>query len=164
MGAPKGNQFWRQRTKHGRDALFCSSDLIWEAACEYFQWSDENPWIKYEAIKSGDMAGQLVSIPTARPYTMHGLCSYLGVNTAYFREFKERLTENDKDFSTVITRVEETIYQQKFEGAAVNALNANIISRDLGLIDAKDLTSKGEKLEHSPSVVKVEIIRPDFDD
>src|SRR5690606_4225743 len=101
-----------------------------------------------EAIKSGDLAGQIVSIPTSRPYTLTALCLYLGINTAYFRQFKDNLKDTDEDFSTVITRIEETIYSQKFEGASVGAFNANIIARDLGLSDKKELdhTTKGEKI------------------
>lgn len=138
MGAPKGNQFWKLRSKHGRDKLFASPEMLWEAACDYFQWCDENPWVKSEAIKSGDLAGTIVRIPTARPYTLTGLCLYLDCNSKYFTEFEANLKESDKDFSEVITRIRETIYSQKFEGAAVGAFNANIISRDLGLADKQE--------------------------
>ena len=138
MGAPKGNQFWKLRSKHGRDKLFASPELLWDAACDYFQWCDENPWVKSEAIKSGDLAGTIVRIPTARPYTLTGLCLYLDCNSKYFTEFEANLKESDKDFSEVITRIRETIYSQKFEGAAVGAFNANIISRDLGLADKQE--------------------------
>ena len=41
MAAPKGNQFWMLRSKHGRDKLFATPEALWEAACEYFQWCDE---------------------------------------------------------------------------------------------------------------------------
>lgn len=148
MAAPKNNKFWQLRTKHGRDKLFATPDLLWTAATEYFQWCDDNPWIKNEAIKSGDLAGEIVKIPTSRPYTMTALCLYLDVNTKYFYDFKNNLKEDDKDFSEVITRIEETIYSQKFEGASVGAFNANIIARDLGLSDKKELdhTTGGEKI------------------
>jgi hypothetical protein len=43
MGAPKGNEFWKMRSKHGRDALFASPELLWESACEYFEWCNDNP-------------------------------------------------------------------------------------------------------------------------
>lgn len=139
MAAPLGNQFWKLRSKHGRDRLFASSELLWEAAQEYFEWCDDNPWQKNEAIKGGDMAGSLVQVPTARPYTLSGLCVYLDVNTQYFDDFKAALKPDEHDFSVVITRIEAIIRTQKFEGAAVGAFNANIIARDLGLSDKKEL-------------------------
>lgn len=143
MAAPKGNQFWKLRSKHGRDRLFTEPTLLQEAASEYFEWCEANPWVKNEAIKSGDEAGRIIAIPTARPFTLSGLCIYLGVNTQYFGDFKDGLkpteSETDKDFSLVITHVEEVIRTQKYEGAAVGAFNANIIARDLGLTDKKEL-------------------------
>lgn len=133
MSAPIGNRFWEQRSKHGRDKLFASPELMWEAACEYFAWCDDNPL--YEKDWVGKDAYE-VDKPKMRPFTMQGLCRHLNCDTSYFRKFKETAS---KDFFTVITRIEETIYEQKFTGAASGFLNANIISRDLGLIDKKDL-------------------------
>lgn len=139
MAAPEGNQFWKLRSKHGRDKLFESPDLLLEAAQEYFQWCDENPWIKNDAVKGGDMAGVLIKIPTARPYTLSGLCVYIGANESYWRNFKK--DNKIEGFSAVITHVEEVIRTQKFEGAAVGAFNANIIARDLGLSEKTELNA-----------------------
>ena len=44
-----------------------------------------------------------------------------------------------KDFSQVITRIGKIIYDQKFSGAASGFFNANIIARDLGLADKKEI-------------------------
>ncbi|RZJ91597.1 MAG: DNA packaging protein [Chryseobacterium sp.] len=133
-----GNQFWKQRSSHGRDLLFASPSLLWEAACEYFDWCANNPMHKQEAIKSGDLAGTTMSIPTDRPFTMHGLCLYLDCSTSYFRAFKSTATEDKKDFLTVIEKIEEVVYQQQFEGATVGAYNANIIARTLGLTEKQE--------------------------
>ena len=135
MAAPKENQFWKLRSKHGRDKLFATSDLLWEAACEFFQWCDDNPWKKVET-KVKSTGTDITTMPTARPYTISGLCLYLGCNVQYLSQFKAGLPKEEEDFSLVITRIEQTIYTQKFEGAAVGAFNANIIARDLGLKDA----------------------------
>ena len=145
MGAPKGNKFWQLRSKHGRDKLFATPELLWEAACEYFEWCEENPWYKKEAVKSGDMAGTIISIPTARPYTLQGLCRYLNCSTEYLKHFEANNIDSE-DFMPIITRIREAIYQQKFEGASVGVFNANIITRDLGLADKKDHTSNGETM------------------
>jgi hypothetical protein len=138
-----GNQFWRQRSKHGRDTLFATPTLLMEAAQEYFQWVDEHPWFKPEAIKSGKKTGTMVNVPTARPYTISGFLLYVGASEPYWREFKKA---GHDDFSTVIGIIDQTIWTQKFEGASVGAFNANIISRDLGLADKIDHTSKGESI------------------
>ena len=50
MAAPKGNKFWMMRSKHGRDKLFASPQLLWQAACEYFQWVTDNPLYETKAF------------------------------------------------------------------------------------------------------------------
>jgi hypothetical protein len=141
MAAPEGNQFWKLRSKHGRDKLFASPELLWDAACEYFEWCEEHPFYETKAmtVSAGMNAGssiELQEIPVKRPFTLHGLCLYLDCGTAYFRQFKS--TES-QDFSTVLGKIEEAIYDQKFSGAAAGFFNANIIARDLGLSDKSEL-------------------------
>ncbi len=139
MAAPKGNQFWKLRSKHGRDKLFETPELMWEAACEYFQWCDETPLKEEKAFAyQGEVTKENISLK--RPYTLKALCFYLNTNDAYFRQFKEGLQEEEKDFSTVIKDVENIIYTQKFEGAATGLFNSNIIARDLGLSDKTEST------------------------
>lgn len=143
MAAPKGNQFWKLRSKHGRDKLFATPELLWESACEYFQWCNENPWNKI------DYRGKLnekVEIPTERPFTLTGLCLYLNTNDAYFRQFKANLPPGEIDFSTVITRIEDVIRTQKLEGAIVGAFNPTIVSRELGLKENIDHTTDGQPI------------------
>jgi hypothetical protein len=154
MAAPEGNQFWKLRSKHGRDRLFQTAEDLWTAACEYFQWCDDNPFHKAEAktINIGDYQSQveIVKLPVMRPYTLHGLCSYLDCNVDYFSHFetdlKGKVGDNYEDFRRVITRIREVIYNQKFSGAASGFFNANIISRDLGLADKKEVDKKVTKL------------------
>lgn len=147
MAAPKGNQFWKLRSKHGRDKLFASPDLLWEAACEYFEWCISHPLTKKEAIKSGDMAGSIISIPVDRPFTWEGLCSYLGCSTEYFRHF-EKNNKDSKDFMPIITHISETIYRQKFENAVIGNFNAMLIARDLGLKEKSDITSDSKPMPY----------------
>lgn len=106
-------------------------------AYEYFQWCDKNPWIKKEAIKSGDYAGTLIDIPTQRPYTLEGLCLYLGISLNTFKNYQDR-----KGFMTVTTHVREIIDANQLEGAAVGAYNANIIARKLGLAEKAETNVK----------------------
>lgn len=165
MSAPKGNQFWMLRSKHGRDKLFTTPELLWEAACEYFQWCDENPWTTRKAIQKTipikKKVGKTIKIvneeqtqrevtPTARPYSLTGFCIYVGASFMWWRNFKEKCkNDKDEDFLIVITRVEDTIETQQFEGACVGAFNANIIARKLGLTDKQEVdhTSKGQAFQ-----------------
>ena len=132
-----GNEFWKLRSKHGRDKIFATPEILAEAAYEYFQWCDNNPLI--EVDYRGSYPPVKVELPKMRAYTLHGLTCYLGVNTVYFNDFESGLKgkEDDisKDFSKVLTHIREVIYNQKFVGSAAGFLNPNIIARDLGLAD-----------------------------
>jgi len=138
MAAPTGNQFWKLRSKHGRDKIFATPLIMWDAACEYFEYVTNNPDFETKpmAVSNGMNAGseiQMIEIPVKQPFTLQGLCLYLDCSTSYFRAFKSTLKETDKDFLTIIEKIEEVVYNQKFSGAASGFFNANIIARDLGI-------------------------------
>lgn len=141
MAAQEGNRFWELRGKHGRDKIFETPESLWEAACEYFQWCEDNPLYECKAFS---FQGEVIKadLPKMRAMTMSGLCFYLGVNDAYFRQL------TDEDFSTVVQQIETVIYNQKFQGAAADLLNANIIARDLGLVDKQGLEHSGGVVWH----------------
>lgn len=138
MAAPKGNKFWELRSKHGRDKLFETPKLLWEAACEYFEWCESNPFQEAQLVAYQGEA-TIKEVPKMRPFTMQGLCLYLNCGTAYFRNFKNEERSQSEDFKSIIATIEETIYNQKFSGAASGFLNSNIIARDLGLADKSDI-------------------------
>lgn len=154
MAAPKGNNFYLKRTKY-KEKLFESPKVLWDAACEYFNHCDENPWIKNEPIKSGDMAGTCMQVETERPYTLSGLCVFLGCTQDTLSNYGSR--EGYQEYFGVVKEIKQIVYTQKFEGAAVGAFNSNIIARDLGLTDKKDIdhTTNGTSLNNNNDLSKV---------
>lgn len=160
MAAPKGNNFWEIRSSHGRKKLFETPELMWAAACEYFEWCIEHPFKKAE-LTTYQGQSTIEEIPVIRPFTLEGLCSYLNANTAYFRSFKAQERANKEDFSTIITQIEETISNQQFSGAASGFLNANIIARKLGLKEQTDNTQTVIIPEITPEMRKK--LKDEFD-
>lgn len=150
MAAPPGNQFWKARTKHGRDRLFASADLLWEACCEYFQWVEDNPLFE---MKPFAYQGVVIQEPVAkmRAMTMDGLCLFLDIEYETWRTWR-----NEKnDYSVVVSRADKVIRDQKFSGAAADLLNPNIIARDLGLTDKRE--SDDESQEAAPVRVIIQV-------
>lgn len=140
MPAPIGNQFWKQRSKHGRDKIFSNPDELWDASCEYFEWVDSNPLIAYEWNGKDPIKCDLEKM---RPFTLKGLCLFLGVNEKYFNHIEQ----TNEDFVNVSTRIRDIIFTQKFEGAAAGFFNPNIMSRDLGLVDKQEKHSTGDGIK-----------------
>lgn len=131
MAAPKGNQFWKQRAKHGRDKLFASSECLWEACCEYFEWVQANPM---EEERIFCYQGEIIqgSIKRIRPMTLSSLFIFLDISKATWSNWKNG---DNKGLMNIIERAEMVIYTQKFEGAATNLFNANLMARELGIKD-----------------------------
>ncbi len=151
MAAPKGNQFWKLRSKHGRDKVFATPDVLWEACCEYFEWCDAHPWLRQEAIKSGPDAGRLIDVPTARPYTLSGLSLYLGRHEKFWSNFRLQRAQ-DEDFHDIIARVDMIIETQQLEGAMVGVFTAPIVARKLGLTEKTEVnaTARVDHVAASP--------------
>jgi len=144
MSAPKGNQFWQARAKHGRDKIFKTPGILWDSACEYFQWIEDNP-LEKAIVYQGEVSSTPESL--MRAMTIGSLCIFLDVHSDFFTGFESDLdldTDEGKDFSRIIKAIKQIIYEQKFTGAAAGLLNPNIIARDLGLKDKKELSSDPE--------------------
>jgi hypothetical protein len=133
MAAPIGNQFWKNRTKHGRDRLYAEPNTLWEAACEYFEWCESNPILE-DTINFYQGAPYHEELKHQRVKTMGGLWIYLGIFRQTWDLWKTQ-RKDDQDFIAVISLIEEVVREDKLTGAVAGVYNANIISRDLGLAD-----------------------------
>ncbi|WP_159585929.1 DNA-packaging protein [Chelativorans xinjiangense] len=136
MAAPKGNQFWKARSSHGRNPIFAAPEDLWTACVEYFEWVEENPlWedklVSYQGVTTHEPVCKM------RAMTIGGLCIFLDISRRTWDEYRGR-----EDYLPVVTRAEEIIRDQKFSGAAADLLNANIIARDLGLAEKQEHTGK----------------------
>ena len=145
MAAPEGNEFWKLRSKHGRDKIFKTPDSLWDACQDYFtQISDmtlgEQNWVGKD--------GSEVTKNHPIPFTLTGLYVFLGIGRTAWAEYRKR-----EDFKSVCSRVEAIIWTQKFSYAASGFFNANIIARDLGLTDKKDLSSSDGTMATKPTIV-----------
>lgn len=139
----KGNQFWKNRSStNGPERAFATPEILYDMACEYFEhtansinWTEQF-WVGKNAEEKKK------NFPT--PFTLGGLCIFLGVNSKYFNKFEERLKKRDtkeaEDFLNVIYTIRDIIFTQKFEGAAVGIYKENIISKELGLTEKTEET------------------------
>lgn len=120
----------------GRVAKYATPNDLLIAAAEYFQWAINNPIEKQELIKGGMMAGQRGSIDIPRPFSIGGLINFIGLTIKEWKNYKEGI--GFEHFHDFVQRIETFCLTQKFEHAAVGIYNANIIARDLGLVDKSE--------------------------
>jgi hypothetical protein len=138
-----GNRFWEARSTAGPKPKFKTPEELWAACVEYFEWVEENP-LHAGHVVSFQGVGHVIAVPKMRAMTIGGLCIFLDIEETTWRGWRlEGGPFQRSDLQAVIARVEQIIYEQKFTGAAADLLNPNIIARDLGLADKKELTGAG---------------------
>ena len=128
------NEYWKLRSKHGRDKQYKTPEDFADKANEYFSWCINNP-LKEEVVHGKD--SKIIKLNKMRPFTIEGLCNFMDISTQCFLNYKKR-----NDFVDICTRISQIIYNQKFEGAAAGFLNHSIIARDLGLVDKQKTESE----------------------
>jgi hypothetical protein len=130
-----GNQLWKVRSKHGRDKLFTDRAILLEACLEYFEWAESHPIFEAKAYM---YQGEIIStaVPHIRALTLAGLCVFIGITQETWGQYRKHA-----EYSEVISEIEGMMYEQKFSGAAAGMLNANIIARDLGLVEKAEVQS-----------------------
>jgi len=132
-----GNTAWKAKSSFGRKPLFATPDDLSTACDEYFQWVDENPLMAADVVKFQGVA-TIKPVPRMRAMTIVGLCNFLDIGTSTWSDYKAK-----PEFSDTCKQVEETIYQQKVEGAAAELLNANFIGKEIGLVDKQEVEHGG---------------------
>ncbi len=157
MAAPIGNKFWEARSSHGRAPIFGSPEELWTACLEYFEWVEANPLYEAQAFAyQGNV--KIQEMPKMRAMTLASLCIFLDIAKRTWDDYRAR-----EDFVPVTTRVDEIIRTQKFQGAAADLLNPNIIARDLGLSEKSELTGEGGGPVKFERIVRT-IVRPQHTD
>jgi hypothetical protein len=140
MAAPKNNEFWRLAKMPGKKKKFTPASL-WKKAQQYFEWVEKHPLMEQKVFSDRKSR----KVPKMRAMTEMAFCIYADISEETFRNYKKGKPPYE-DYFEVAMRISQIIYSQKFEGAAADLLNSNIIARDLGLTDKKDITTDGESL------------------
>ena len=147
MAAPKGNSFWKLRAKHGRDKLFETPELLWDAACEYFEWVDNNPFVKTKTVVSEKSGILSEEIPTQRAYTRMAFYIFIGCSDKWMCNFKKICSD---DFLTVIQRIENIIDNNQIEGAMSGHFKENLVSRLQGLAENNNNNNNNNNYDVTP--------------
>lgn len=126
----RGIKPWAARATMGAPQLYADPALLRAACLEYFEWIEENP---LKSTKVGFSYGAAVTheIEHPRAMTKTGLAMFLGITLDAFSEWKK----TRDDLKPVLEWAEKCIWNQKFEAAGANLLNAKIIAMELGLAE-----------------------------
>jgi hypothetical protein len=129
-----GDQLWKQRTKHGRSKAFTPATLL-AGAEEYWNWIEKNP-LKEERLTQCDGSPSTIDIKKMHAMTIQGLCIFLRISDDTWANYKKHA-----DYKENCEFIGKVIFEQKLSGAAAGLLNANIIARELGLAEKREIES-----------------------
>ena len=134
--------YWSKANKVGRPKNLKSPKQLMEAAKEYFEWCDENPFKKQDFIRGGEMAGSVVTLDVMRPYTWQGLEMWLYDKSiiAKLDDYRANKNGNYSEFSDTLMHITNIIREQQLTGGLADIFNSNLISRVLGLTEKSEST------------------------
>lgn len=138
-----GNQYWKLAHDWRNPKKYTPEDLLTKAN-EYAAWCEANPLYEHKAFGNGTVA----KIPHMRAMTIQGFSLFANFAMKTWYEY-----EKDEAFSNIIGQIRSIFFSQKFEGAAADMLNSNIIARELGLTD-------NQKVEHSGLQMNITVTDP----
>ena len=126
MAAPEGNEYYKLCKNPGAPKKY-DADKLRKKINEYFKHIDNTPIQKRKTeTHRGEIKEIIEYLP--KPYTLTGLCNYLHITMHTLKSY-----ESDDDLMQLIIHARQIIYQNKFEGAANNTFNSNLIALELGL-------------------------------
>lgn len=125
-------QHWQVVNTRARYISSNSPMELWDNACEYFRWCDDNPIIKKQTITQGKGAGTKANIEQTRPYTIKALCLHCNITEEYIRDVRDSKDKNNEYF-VVVSKILYTIYSQNLEEAMVGNFSPVMTTRVLNL-------------------------------
>jgi hypothetical protein len=167
-----GNDYWAQRIFHGRKLKIKDAKELLLMAMGYFKRMANNK--EWESQMWVGKDGNEVKKKTKTPYTLEGLCNYIGITYQTFQNYKNRYrdnkekkgnnysvvdAQNDKDFFEVCSLIEQAIRQNHIEGAFTGHFNPLLVAKYQGLADKRIVEAVGDGVNKLGSV-KVEFVVP----
>jgi len=108
----------------------------------YFQWVNENPFYKYDVVKTGQDAGKELKIKVERMPSVQSLCSHLNITyQTFFNYLKPETEQKNKKIFDIATRAKVKIESAQIDGAGTGLYQPMIVSRLNHLKDEQEITS-----------------------
>lgn len=138
-------EHWQIINSGGR-VLTNTPEQLWNAAMDYFKWTDEHPITAKRALTTGKEAGKQVQQEYKRPYSIKAMCLHCNISERYIKDIQESHTK-DSEWYMVMEKILMVIYTQNLEGAMVDLYNPMMVSKVLNLGSGVDDTDRTVRVE-----------------
>jgi hypothetical protein len=149
MPTKKVKHLWELPVSKGGKPPKFTPEQLHKKCVEYFNWVIENPLMESKLV-SYQGESVVEEVPKMRAMTVHGLSLFVGIS--YQTWYTWRSSERYRD---IVAWADSVMRQYKFDGAAAELLNSNIIARDLGLVDKQDFSSEDGSLSPKPTRIVI---------
>ena len=135
-----------------KDKYIKSPELLRQYFEDYRAWAKSNP---IQENHYSHKHSTQVSIDKERPLTWKGFQIYLRKKNiiSKLQDYDQNTNGSYTEYQDVISEIKDEIYDDKYTGAAVGIYQHNIVARDLGLVDKKEVDNVNDK------VTKIKIIK-----
>ena len=135
-----------------RGAQLNSIDECIDYVAEYMNFCEKNPFITYEIMKGGNMAGTKIDVEKKRAPSVGGFCLFIGWSIKDFNKNMAKLeklvADGNADAENLLLGyclIKELITTDMDESALAGIVDANYMAKLRGLRDLKDVTSNGKE-------------------
>jgi hypothetical protein len=135
-----------------RGAQLNSIDECIDYVAEYMNFCERNPFISYEVMKGGNMAGEKIPMEKKRAPSVGGFCLFIGWSIKDFNKNMAKLEKLVADGNVDAENlylgyclIKELITTEMDESALAGMVDANYMAKLRGLRDLKDVTSNGKE-------------------
>lgn len=129
-----GESLWQFIDNNRGNVTTDTAEGIWNKACQYFRWCDENPVTWKTTIMSGAKGGTKVENESPKPYSIRGLCAFCNLSDTYISSIRNS-KDQGSDYYVAISKILSIIYVQNFEYAIAGVFNPVFTSKILGFAD-----------------------------
>lgn len=139
--------------------IFKSPDellIAWDLFKEDVE-KQSNEWIRVQYVGKDAVR---TAEPTKVPLTFEGFKRFCRKNYGEVEQYFTNQNELYNDFVGVCREIKEEIRENQIIGGMLNFFNPSITQRLNNLVDSKDLTTGGEKLQQEAPNIKVTIVKP----
>lgn len=128
--------------ERGRPKKIETPDRFLELFYTFREWYSNQKVITRQLSK----IGEIVEIPHTPPLTWAAFDAWLFEHKHIVdsQDYRQNTDNRYEDYKGVVRAINNIMFSQKFSGAACGAYNNNIIARELGLSEKKEVENTGK--------------------
>lgn len=111
-----------------------SPEGLWERACAYFMWCDENPIVWKTTVMSGNKAGNKVENESPHPYSIQELCVFCSITPEYLQSVR-RTKDQGSAYYMVVSKMLSIVYVQNYNYGITGVFNSIFTAKVLSMSD-----------------------------